>query len=234
MRSRTFYRSILLLMLVSVWLPGLTSAPGSRLVVPVAGASPAQLPPASLVSLAVERTDLRTRYTTVFQRPDGSGYALSYLSPIHYRGPTGAWEVIDNQLITDPTTPGVYQNRANAFSVQVAESTNAVHLNGSATVSTLQFTDGTLRLDVTPHAITASTGQVRNPTITWMWIPHCGLSLLCCPCLPICTPRTRSLFIVISNQPIFVLRPMEMCTSSISASPEYTIHKPEPRRQRRP
>ncbi len=117
--------------------------------------------------VAVERTDLRGPYTKVFQRPDGSGYALSYPVPIHYKGHMGTWEPIDNQLIADPTTAGVYQNGDNTFSVQVAANTNEVHLNELDMASTLQFANGALTLALTPRGINPTQGHVQGSSITY-------------------------------------------------------------------
>ena len=40
----------------------------------------------------LEREDLRLRTGKVFQRPDGSGYAVVYMRPIHFQASNGSWQ----------------------------------------------------------------------------------------------------------------------------------------------
>ena len=62
---------------------------------------------------AAERLDLRTRNSKVFVRPDGSGVALAYTTPVHYQAADGHWKEIDNRLIADPDTGYGWRNAAN-------------------------------------------------------------------------------------------------------------------------
>ena len=105
---------------------------------------------------AVEREDLRTRYSKTFQRPDGSGYALVYMHPIHYKTPNGAWREIDNTWVADPDRPGVYRNAANDFEVQVFTDTKRLYLQ-----------DGATSLDFYPQGLGQSHGHIASRSIAY-------------------------------------------------------------------
>lgn len=92
--------------------PG-TQKPGSR-IAETAPAGPA------LPTDAIERLDLRTRNGKIFMRPDGSGIALAYTTPVHYQTPDGSWEEIDNRLIADPDTGYGWRNASNDTIVRFA------------------------------------------------------------------------------------------------------------------
>lgn len=63
-----------------------------------------------------ERLDLRTRNAKVFQRQDGSGYAVVYMRPIHFQAQDGSWQEYDNRLLPDET--GVFwRNQAGDFQI---------------------------------------------------------------------------------------------------------------------
>ncbi len=73
-----------------------------------------------LAKLTREIEDLRTRYSKTFQRPDGSGYALVYMEPIHYKTGLGTWLEIDNSLVRDPDKINIYRNAANDFDIELS------------------------------------------------------------------------------------------------------------------
>ncbi|NJL03382.1 MAG: DNRLRE domain-containing protein [Chloroflexaceae bacterium] len=116
---------------------------------------------------ATERIDLRTRYAKVFQRPDGSGYALSYAAPIHYIDTTGAWAEIDNTLVSDLQQQGVYQNAANDITVSIAADPDTAALQAGFNVAALSFAQGDTRFTLAPQTSRAVTGTVHGAIITF-------------------------------------------------------------------
>jgi len=116
---------------------------------------------------ATERIDLRTRYAKVFQRPDGSGYALSYAAPIHYIDTAGAWADIDNTLVSDLQQQGVYQNAANDITVSIAADPDTAALQAGFNVAALSFAQGDTRFTLAPQTSRAVTGTVHGAITTF-------------------------------------------------------------------
>lgn len=115
--------------------PAPIAAPSPAPVGPALAPGTQQLPPGSakmaltsptLPTDSTERLDLRTRNGAVFVRPDGSGVALAYTTPVHFQTADGRWEKIDNRLIADPDTGYGWRNAANDSVVRFAVTSPAV------------------------------------------------------------------------------------------------------------
>lgn len=113
-----------------------------------------------------ERVDLRGRYSKTFQRPDGSGHAVVYLAPIHYRTAEGTWAEIDNTLVVDPESGGL-RNAANDFVVQVAGDTGGIQLPGGEQPGLLRLIDGKTTLTIRPLDTDLVAGATAGPVITY-------------------------------------------------------------------
>lgn len=119
---------------------------------------------------AVERTDLRTQSTKIFQRSDGGGYVLSYATPVHYQTADDVWQEIDNTLIEDPKDPTVYRNAANEFSIRIGGNsvdTQEAGIKQNQPFDALRVEDSEIEFSFQPLYITHTTGQISGPVMTY-------------------------------------------------------------------
>jgi hypothetical protein len=80
--------------------------------------SPVGSPAASpnfVTGTSTEITSARTAFSRTFQNPDGSQTPLTSLEPMNYQNSTGAWEQINDAVVTDPSVPGGLRSAANAW-----------------------------------------------------------------------------------------------------------------------
>jgi hypothetical protein len=106
--------------------------------------------------LGVELPELRTATSRTYEAEGGKRVAQISSAPIHYRDATGAWQPIDNTLVS---TMGSLRNRANAYAVDLPLTLGAEPVrmrHGDAWVSF------GLR-DAAPTAAVATGAEVRYP-----------------------------------------------------------------------
>jgi RHS repeat-associated protein len=116
----------------------------------------------------VELIDLRTQYSKTFQRPDGSGYALSYMEPVHYLAADGTWHEIDNTLIQVLQQPDVYQNAANGFVVQISDGdASEPQSTQASSAHVLRLIDSSTQLELLPLHMAQVNGEIVGQTATY-------------------------------------------------------------------
>lgn len=115
---------------------------------------------------AVELVALRTRNAKVFQRPDGSGYAMVYSTPIHYRLSGGSWGEIDRDLVFN-TTSGSYENIANEFQVQIARESSKAVIADTRAHPLFSLVDDDIAVEFSPLGGQMVVGEPAGPLVTY-------------------------------------------------------------------
>lgn len=96
----------------------------------------AQVPPPDT---EVELPELRTANSLTFLQPDGTYNARIYAGAINYQDATGAWQAIDNTLVSSSEPGYAYENQANSFRVLLPSDLGAAPVKVSTSLGDVSF-----------------------------------------------------------------------------------------------